>query len=243
MSKEQLIERQMLLWQARRRAERERPVAEEGPRFRYITIGRGDGTLGDEIARELANRLGWHVFDKEIVNYIAENSHVRESLVRQLDERSQGLITDTILRLLRMPEWASFGSDEYHEALLKTLAYISAQGAAVLVGRGANFALRSEGAGLHIRAVASEEVRLQRLSQSWHVSPELARRCMVAGDEGRRDYVRHYFKQDVDDVRFYDIVFNTDFLTAENVADSVLGMLNGHGMMAASIPGAKAVGG
>ncbi len=223
---ERMIERQMRLWQARHRAEQEKPVAEAGPRFRFMTICRGDGTLGDEVALELANRLGWHVFDKEIVNYIAENSHVRENLVRQLDERSQGLITDTILRLLRMPEWASFGSDEYHEALIKTLAYLSMQGEAILVGRGANFALRNEAHGLHIRTVASEEVRLQRLSRSWRVAPELARRCMLAGDEGRRHYVRHHFRQDLDDPRFYDMIINTDHLTVEDAVGSVLGVLS-----------------
>lgn len=224
---ERMIERQMLLWQARHRAEREKPAAEVVPRFRFITISRGDGTLGDEVARELAKRLGWHVFNSEIVNFIAENSHVRESLVRQLDERSQGLITDGIMRLLRMPEWKSFGSDEYHEALLKTLAYLSTQGEAILVGRGANFALRREDHGLHIRTVASQEVRMRRLSQSWHVAPELARRCMLAGDEERRHFVRHHFRQDLDDLTYYDMVFNTDHMTIDDVAGSVLAVMSG----------------
>ncbi len=223
---ERMIERQMLLWQARRRAEHEKPVEEAGPRFRFITICRGDGTLGDEVAHELAGRLGWHVFDKEIVNYIADNSHVRESLVRQLDERSQGLIADSILRLLRMPEWASFGFDEYHEALLRTLAYFATQGDAILVGRGANFALRKEEHGLHIRTVASQEVRVQRLSRSWHVAPDLCRRCMLAGDEERRHFVRHHFKQDLDDVRYYDLVFNTDHMTVDDVVGSVISVLS-----------------
>ncbi len=217
-----MIERQMLLWQARHRAEHEKPVEEPGPKYRFITISRGDGTLGDEVAKELAKRLGWRVFDSEIVNFIAENSHVRESLVRQLDERSQGLITDSIMRLLRMPEWKSFGSDEYHEALLRTLAYLSTQGEAILVGRGANFALRRENHGLHIRTVASQEVRVKRLSACWRVAPDLCRRCMLAGDEERRHFVRHHFKQDIDDLTYYDMVFNTDHMTVDDVIKSVL---------------------
>ncbi len=228
---EHMIERQMLLWQARLKAAREEAATEKhvDPKpaavYRFVTICRNDGTLGDEVARELANRTGWHVFDKEIVNYIAENGRVRESLVRQLDERSQGLIHDGILRLLRMPEWKSFGSDEYHEALLKTLAYLSTQGHAILVGRGANFALRNEEHGLHVRTIASLEVRAKRLSDSWGVSPDAARRCMLAGDEERKHFVRHHFKQDVDDLNFYDLVINTDYLTAEQAAGSIQAIL------------------
>ncbi len=222
---QKMIERQMFLWQSRLKAAREKPAAGPAPGIRFITICRSEGTLGDETARELARRLGWHVFDKEIVNYIAENSHVRESLVRQLDERSQGLLTDTIMRLLRMPEWKSFGCDEYHEALLDTLAYLSTQGNAVLVGRGSNFALRKEEHGLHVRTVASVDVRAQRLSQEWHVSPELARRCMLAGDQERKNFVRHHFKQDLDDIRYYDLIFNTDHMTVDSVVGSILGAM------------------
>ena len=220
-----MIERQMLLWQARHRAESEKPCVDAVSRFQFITITRSDGTLGDEVAQELATRLGWRVFDSEIVNYIAENSHVRESLVRQLDERSQGLIADSIMRLLRMPEWKSFGSDEYHEALIRTLAYLSTQGDAILVGRGANFALHGEDHGLHIRTVASQAVRVKRLGKAWHVAPEPVRRCMLAGDEERRHFVRHHFKQDLDDLTYYDMVFNTDHMTVDDVVSSVLAVL------------------
>jgi cytidylate kinase len=223
--KEQLIERRMRLWQACRRAEIEKPRVAPGSCVRFITLCRDGGTLGDEIAHELARRLGWHVLDREIVNYIARNSHVRESLVRQLDERSQGLIAESITRLLRMPEWASFGCDEYHEALIKTLACLAAEGGAILVGRGANFALRREKHGLHIRTVASQAVRVERLSRRWHVPAEDARRCMVAADEDRRNFVRHHFKRDLDDFAYYDAVFNTDHLTVDSVVDSVMAMM------------------
>ncbi len=223
---EHIIERRMRLWQARRKAAGERPKAEPDGGIRFITLTHGEGTLGDEIAAQLADRLGWHVFDKEIVNYIAEHSHVREDLVRQLDERSQGLMHETIMRLLRMTEWGSFGCDEYYEALLKSLAFLAAQGQCVLVGRGSNFVLRAEKHGLHIRTFASPEVRAERLGLCWHVAPELARRCMLAGDEARRNFVRHHFKHDIDDLRFYDQVINTDHLSVKQAVESIMKLMD-----------------
>ena len=131
------VDQKLRLWYALCEAAREKLKEESG--FRFLTIARDEGSLGNEIAQELARRLGWHVFDKEIVTYIAKNSHVRERLVRQLDQKSQGLIEDAISRFLRMPEYASFGTDDYREALLETLVSLATHGSAIIVGRGANF--------------------------------------------------------------------------------------------------------
>jgi hypothetical protein len=161
------------------------------------------------------------VFDKEIVTYIVENSHVRENLVSQLDQKSQGLIQDMISHFL-MLESASFGVARYQVALLSTLACISAHGSAILVGRGANFALRDNDRGLCIRLAASSEIRVQRLGKSWKVNPEDARRRMQADDEERRAFIRQYFGRDFDDMRFYDLIFNTDRLSIDQIVASIL---------------------
>ncbi len=220
-----MIERQVRLWQSRLQASRATPHEKPESVYRFLTLTSDEGSLGDEIARELSNRLGWQVFDKQIVNYIAENSHVRESLVLQLDQRSQGLIQDTIMRLLRMPEYGSFGMEEYHEALVKTLALLATQGNAILMGRGANFALRGEATGLHVRVTASLRVRVERLSQKWNFPPDPVRRCTEAGDLNRRAFIRHHFKQDLDNLQYYDLVFNTDHVSVHKVVDSILAVI------------------
>jgi cytidylate kinase len=219
-----LVEQRLLLWNAQREAAREKLQEESG--FRFLTIARDEGSLGNEIAQELARHLGWQVFDKEIVTYIARNAHVRENLVRQLDQKSQSLIQDTISRLLRMPEYSSFGAEEYHEALLGTLVCLAEHGSAILVGRGANFALREDVRGLNVRITASPEVRVQRLSESWKVTLEDARRRMVAHDEERRKFIRQYFRRDFDDLCFYDTVYNTDRASPNRIASSILVFMN-----------------
>jgi hypothetical protein len=220
-----IIERRMRLRDVQLKTERENREKEVPVRYKFLTVTRDGGSLADEIVRELAARLGWHVFDKEIVNHIAEHSHVRENLVRQLDERSQGLIQDAILRMLRMPEYPSFGTEEYQAALLKTLAYISTQGNAILVGRGANFALRAEKDGLNVRLAGSLEVRAMRIAERLKLTPEAARDRIRSEDQERRKFIQQYFRQDIDDVRFYDLMFNTDRLSAEEVVSSIMAVL------------------
>ncbi len=220
-----MIERRMRLRDVQLQTERGSRAKEVPFRYRFLTVTRDGGSLADEIVRELAARLGWHVFDREIVNHIAEHSHVRENLVRQLDEKSQGLIQDAILRMLRMPEYPSFGAEEYHAALLKTLAYIATLGNAVVVGRGANFALRAEKEGLNVRLAGSLEVRALRIAEKLKLTPEAARDRIRSEDEERRKFIHQYFRQDINDVRFYDLMFNTDRLSVKEVVSSIMAVL------------------
>lgn len=219
------VERQLDLWNALRRAELEKRRSSSGPVYRYLTIARDEGSLGDEIAREMGRLLEWHVFDKEIVTYIARNSHVRDILVRQLDEKSQSLVQDMISRLLRMPEYGSFGREEYQESLSRTLVYIARNGSAILVGRGANFVLGDDSQGLKVRIAASPEVRVRRLQEAWNVKLEEAHHRMQAEDEERRKFIRQYFRRDFDDFRSYDVVISTDHLSVTQAAQAILTIL------------------
>jgi cytidylate kinase len=219
------IERQMLLRNARDRVGREGTLESSPFRYRVITISRDCGSLGTPIAQQLAKRIGWHVFDREIVNYVAENSHVRQTLVDSLDEHSKNLVHDAVERFLGMSARGSFGVEEYHEALLKTLSFLAVRGEAVVVGRGANFALRHEPDGLHVRIVGSAEVRSRRLAERWQVSVEEAARRMREIDADRRSFVRHHFRHDIDDPAGYDLIFNTDHLTQEQVTASIHAVL------------------
>ncbi len=216
-----MIERQMLLANARDKAAHANVAEPTNLRYRFITISRDKGSLGDEIARLLGQRMGWLVYDKEILDYIARNSHVRQGLVEQLDEKAQNTVHETIQRFLRMTEGGSFGIAEYYEALVKSLAYLSTKGAAILIGRGANFVMRGENRGLHLRIIASSRIRIERLSLRWRIPEVEARWRMEELDTQRRNFIRQHFKHNIDDPTFYDFIFNTDHLTPQQVVDAI----------------------
>jgi hypothetical protein len=222
----QLVERQMLFRQVRDQAFHKSPTEKEIRCFRFITISRRIGSLGDAIAQEVAGNLGWHICDREIVDNIALNSHVRQNLVQELDEKSQNIVHDTVQRFLRMAEGGSFGIEDYHEALLKTLTCLAARGNSIIVGRGSNFALRDDCSGLHVRITASLEVCSRRLSTRWNVPVEEAKRKLLDLDSERRDFVRHHFRQDIDDPRSYDLVFNTDRTTVRQIVSAILAVVS-----------------
>ncbi len=217
-----LIERQMLL--ARFRQAGAGKAQKATGQYRFITISRDLGALGNFIASELATRLGWQVFDKEIVDYIAANSNVRLDLVKELDERAQNLMHDTVDRLLRMAEGVSFGNEEYHKALLKTLATFAAVGNVIIVGRGGANALQGQ-PGLYVRVTASLEIRVRRISERHRIPLDEARRKVQQVDAERRGFLQHHFKASAADERYYDLVINTDRTSVTQAADAVLGIM------------------
>src|SRR5438105_4968645 len=67
-------------WQARSR--------ETAPAF-TIAVAREAGAPGTSVAREVGRRLGWQVYDNELVQQIAKEHNLRASLLESLDERRQ----------------------------------------------------------------------------------------------------------------------------------------------------------
>lgn len=219
-----MIERQMLLSRFRHASATRKQSTETTEGYRFITVSRDLGALGNFVASGLAARLHWQVFDKEIVDYIAENSRVRQELVQDLDEKTLSLVHDTVARLLRMAEGVSFGNEEYHKALLKTLATLAAHGGAVIVGRGGACALHGE-PGLHMRVTGSLEVRVERIGKRMHLSREEARRLVLQTDAERRSFLQQHFRAKAEDARFYDCIFNTDRVSVEQVVGAVLAII------------------
>jgi hypothetical protein len=221
---DRLVNKQLRLWNARCRASNKK--ADDLPGFRFLTVAKDEGSLGTEILEELSRQLDWHVFDEEIIGYIAQNSHVSENLVRSLDQISENNIQEIVERFFKTIEADTFGADEYREGLLVTFACLAKQGSAILVGRGANFALHNEMYGLKVRLTASPEVRIHRLAEKWNIPSEEARRRMQEVDERRRKFIYHYYWHDYDDWKFYDAVYSTDRTPVQNVVPSIKGLLN-----------------
>lgn len=220
-----LVERQMLLHEARERIVQEAVRGAHASRYRFVTVSRQPGSLGADIVQQLGGLLGWHVYDREILDNIAMSAHVRHRLVEQLDERAQNLVHETVQRFLRMAEGGSFGIEEYHDGLLRTLASLAAKGEAILVGRGANFVLRGHENGIHVRIIACEEARVDRLCRRWDVAAAEALRRMREVDLVRSNFIRSHFKHDIGDPRFYDLILNTDHLTPRQAVGIIIGSM------------------
>ena len=220
-----LVERRMLFHDEIGKLVRKHEAGEYRCPYQFITISRDIGALGNAVASELAARLQWKVYDKEIVDYIAKHNNVLNSLVDRLEEKTQSRIQDSIERLILMFHGHGFSNDSYHLSLFQALAALAVQGGCIILGHGGTFALQDQ-AGLHIRITASFPVRVDRLSRRWGISREKTGKIVQKTDKERAEFIQHHFSADLDETKFFHLVINTDTFPVDYVVASILGIMD-----------------
>jgi len=184
----------------------------------YLLISREKGAGGSSVGQLAGKRLGWQVFNNEIVDAIAKHAHVRRELIECLDERDRATIHDIVVQLLH-PE--PVGTAGYMAALREVVLTLGHQGDVVIVGRGAEYVLPSR-FGLRVRLVAPLEVRVQRVAHESKLSLNAARVEVEQSDRERARLMRRYFRQDAANPLNHDLTINTAELTIEAVTDIVV---------------------
>ena len=184
----------------------------------YLLISREKGAGGSAVGQLAGKRLGWQVFDKEIVDAVAQKARVRRELIESLDERDRATIHDAVARLLNPQPIETAGYLAHLHEILLTLGH---QGDVVIVGRGAEYVLPSQ-FGLRVRMVAPVEVRVRRIASEGDLSMKAARVEVERSDRERRSLARRHFHQDLRDPLSYDLTINTAELTVEAAAEVIM---------------------
>src|SRR5580704_4124216 len=92
---DELVDRQFKRWieEERRRAH---PSVVPEPARHSVTISREAGSNGTALARRIAAKLGFRLWDQELVQRIAEKGGASETLFAAVDERPRGAIQDLL---------------------------------------------------------------------------------------------------------------------------------------------------
>jgi len=215
---EQLVDEQLRRSEISRRAAEERlggrPIPPDVPRI--ITISRQLGSGGRIVAEILSERLGWSLWDRELVDAIAENTALRRSVVESFDEKTVSEIEALTRTLMGQPEVGGF---MYKRHLTRVVLSIAKRGNAVILGRGANFLLPKA---LNVRIEASEKIRIANMIRVERLTREEAVERIHRSDRERAAFTRQVFNKDVEDCRSYDIVMQADCFTLEQAAEIIL---------------------
>src|SRR5262249_4367975 len=102
-------------WESRRRAAA--AGSDLAPRTAHaftIALAREAGTRGTAVAQEVGKRLGWQVYDHQLLERIAQEMHVRAALLESVDERQQSWLLEAAEAFLAAPgksEWEPLVSE------------------------------------------------------------------------------------------------------------------------------------
>jgi cytidylate kinase len=203
---ESIIDRQLRRWEHERRIAAAGGVATRAQIAAQpiITVSRQHGSRGRDLASRLAERFQYTLLHRDVIDRISLcTGHLRR-LLESLDEHSRSQLTmwaDSMISGRYLDE------TDYAVGLLKTVQSMARLGGVVVVGRGANFIVESNG-GVHLRVVAPLEERVQNLMRRGNVSAEEAAHEIKTVDEERAKFVRKLFHRSVDDPLGYDMIVN-----------------------------------
>jgi cytidylate kinase len=186
-----------------------------------IALSREAGARGTTVAEEVGRRLGWPVYDRQLVEKIAQEMGLRTTLVESVDERNVSWVRETLEAFSTTPP---VSATAYFHHLIETVLSLGARGECVIVGRGAPQILPAETT-LRVRLVAPPEERVAVMTKELGVTPQEAARRVRVMDEERQRFIREHFRKDPTDPLVYDLVLHTGRFTVNECADLIVAAL------------------
>lgn len=190
-----------------------------------ITISRQYGSGGGEIGRQLAEDLGIHCYDKNMLEMSSYESGIKESFFHLADEKAGNKLLYKIVSNLT-PEITtpSFGSDlvsadnlfRFQSTVIRKLA---AEESCVIIGRCADYVLEGTEGLVRIFLYADMDARVRRVTAKDIYDPKDVKKNIKRVDRERRDYYRYYTGRDWQAVDNYDLMLNTTKLGVEGTLD------------------------
>lgn len=164
-----------------------------------ITISRSMGSGARIIAGKLAEDLDWSLWDKDLLEAIAENAHVSNEIAESFDEHKRSEIEIFVRNFLGEYEQGGF---IYIKHLAKAVASVAKLGNAIILGRGANVLLPSA---LNVRIDASEEIRVRNMVRYENITTEQAIKKIRQSDIEREKFMVHTFGKERAAKAHYDL--------------------------------------
>jgi len=186
------------------RAVEEKPVGIARPRVPVITISRTIGSGGDDIAEQVADRLGVELYGAEILDAIAHGANVSKTLIQNLNEKMDA--TDAWVYSALFGKHVS--RDEYVRFLITVVRGLYHAGG-VIMGRGGHVILQGRKA-LRVRIVGSVEACAGRIAEQDGTSYIDAKRKVIESNKRRGKFIWNLFESRYNNPTNYDLVINTD---------------------------------
>jgi cytidylate kinase len=184
--------------------------------FRIITIEREYGCGAADIARKLADRLGWSLWDERLTAEIARLSHCRQSDVRIREERPDPLYY-RLFKSFALGSWEGstnasavemLDADSIVRVSEKAVREAADAGNCVIVGRGSQHFLRDRSDTLRFFLYASSKEKVRRLVSEGKTESD-AEALVETVDRDRAAFIKKHFQVRWPNRSLYDGMFNT----------------------------------
>ena len=194
-----------------------------------LTIGRQLGSGGRSVAKIVAAHYGINVYDKKLIDMVAEESGLSKTFFEQADEH----VSRSFLHFL----FAGRGTDSHHadsplsnDALFRmqsdVIRQLAARESCIILGRCADYILRDDPDLISVYFTADMADRAQRYARHDGTTTDEARAIIAKGDRQRDDYYGYYTNRRWGDAANYQFCMNTSVLGIEATTQVLIGYID-----------------
>ena len=178
-----------------------------------ITISRQTASLGDEIAAELADKLGVKLITR---NYVIDNW-----LSEIADEHDLHMLRETSKYYLRTAQ----NGQTFKEYIIERLKKEAEEQSLVILGLGSQVIFKDYAHAVHIKVICSDGRRVKRIMEKYNIQQEQAVRTLDLSDRKHRRYVHRLFNKDWENISLYHMSINTDGLDIKEASNLIIHLL------------------
>ena len=213
--------------------------------IRVITIEREYGSGGAVIAKKVAHRLGWKLWDQLLTNQIARLLDCDSRMVEKHEEKRDPVFYRLFRAFMRgsyegslnAPRLKIVDADCIREVAEKVVNAAALEGNCVIVGRGSAYYLQSRTDAFHVFIYAPFEHKVRRLQGEGNSEQEAVELAQSV-DRDRADFIKQYFSVEWPDRHRFHLMINSalgEDLVVETILN-VIDMLQNRRLSSASSP-------
>jgi cytidylate kinase len=212
-SVEKFVQNQVKKW----KAIQARKELEGQPRRPVVTLSMQPGSRGSIVAEEVAHRLNYDLFNREMIKKIAQSAKMSEAVIESVEKERRLGIDDFVASIIKRHY---LHPDTYLNHLMRVVCAIADYGRAVIVGRGANFILPLE-MRFSVRIVAPLEMRIKNVAAAFKVAQGEAKKRVLWRQSRRVAFIRQFFNADINDPFNYDMMLNMENISIACAAEAI----------------------
>ena len=183
-----------------------------------IVLGREHGSLGHEIAEELSEKFGIKLYDKKLLNDLAEKYDMDEDFVSKYDEKPMNPILDHLTSGMVMPLEHALAEKvfRYERALAKSGESF------VVVGRCADYVLQDNPNVVSVFICGEPETKIKHLMEEKGLDYDAAKKEMNTVDKHRMAYHNTYAHTKWDETSSYGVMLNSSKLGKDKCVEMII---------------------
>ena len=185
-----------------------------------ITLGRQHGSNGHDIARALADALGYTCYDKEIVDHAAENSSFSKEILDTYDEKRVSSYIVPTPHYIGMNEGFRLNL-QIATAQFDTIRSLADKGNAIFVGRCADYIFQDKAKCLKVFIHADMAFRAKRIVEVYGEREQSPEQRLRDKDKRRAAYHRFYTNMKWGYAQNYHITLDSGELGIDKCADII----------------------